>query len=114
MRSAFVAQGHVCQVQSPKYKAWLKLAASELQEQQLTRRLWLRMPPPPYEITILVGKCNERRDLDNFTKVVCDFLVKHEFIEDDSLKIVHEITVKKAFGLVPDGKIEINIDYCEG
>lgn len=108
LRTAFVKQGRVRQVKSPEYNRWLIQAGKEAIPPK-----WSRMPPPPYEITIGVGKCNQRRDLDNFQKPAIDFLVKAGFIEKDNLTTVHKVSAERKFGIVPDGKITIDIDYYD-
>ena len=111
MRSAFVVNGHVKQVKSPAYTKWLKLAGKELLEEKAKSRFSTRMPPPPYEISIYVGECNIRRDLDNFNKPILDFLKTQGLIEDDSVKFVHSVLVQKSPFASEKGKVRINIDY---
>ena len=111
MRSAFVVNGHVKQVKSPAYTKWLKLAGQELLEEQAKSRFSTRMPPPPYEISIYVGECNQQKDLDNHIKPVLDFLTKQGLIEDDSVKFVHSVLVQKSPFASEKGKVRINIDY---
>lgn len=108
LRTAFIANGKVQQVKTKDYTRWLSNAKIEALESK-----WRKLPPPPYDIHIRVGKCNRARDLDNFLKASMDFLVSSKFIEKDSLMMVYKVTSEYAFEIVPDGKITIDIDYYD-
>jgi Holliday junction resolvase RusA-like endonuclease len=85
-----------------KYRDWQQLA-------------WVQLKPTsepvqsPVKIEIHIGKCNQARDLDNFAKPTIDLLKKIGWIKDDNLLHVTWVDVRKRFGIVPDGKIEIAV-----
>jgi Holliday junction resolvase RusA-like endonuclease len=85
-----------------RYRDWQQLA-------------WMQLKPAPepvespVKIEIHIGKCNQARDLDNFAKPTIDLLKKIRWIKDDNLLHVTWVDVRKRFGIVPDGKIEIAV-----
>ena len=110
LRTAFIRNGRVVQAKSLPYVKWASKAAVDIKEHILKGK-WNKMPPAPYDIQIRVGKCNQSRDLDNFAKSTIDALVKNGVIAKDNLTTVHKVSIARAFGVVPDGKIEVSIDY---
>ena len=67
-------------VKSDRYRQWANAAGWEIQSVRP------KAIPGPVAITILLGKPDRRRrDLDGMAKAVCDLLVDHRVIEDDSL-----------------------------
>jgi Holliday junction resolvase RusA-like endonuclease len=65
---------------------------------------------PPYRITMHAGKANQARDPDNYWKATLDALVTGKVLDGDSWKYVNGLTINKAFGIVPEGFVDIEID----
>jgi hypothetical protein len=64
----------------------------------------------PCTILIRVGKCNEARDLSNFTKPAEDLIVKCGVIPNDNIKHVKRVSTEEAFGDVPDGWVSVLVE----
>lgn len=86
-------------VPSGGYKRWREAAAETLWQQKIKHF------DVPVALTITVED-KGRRDVDNFAKAICDFLVRHEIIQDDSRKYVRRMTVQ--FGDVKGCVVEVS------
>jgi crossover junction endodeoxyribonuclease RusA len=61
------------------YKTWEKLAAIGVKDSH-------RQALGPYSISICLERPDKRRrDIDNYVKVLSDFIVAHGIVKDDSL-----------------------------
>lgn len=71
---------------SSAYKAWERLAGTELETQRPG------YVEGPYALTVAFGRVDKRSDLGNLEKPLSDLLVRHYVVKDDSLaqKIVLE------------------------
>ena len=83
---------------SGEYQRW-RAAATDSLWQQKTKCFDV-----PVSITITVED-KGRRDVDNFAKGICDFLVTHKIIEDDSRKYVRRLTIQ--FGDVKECQVDV-------
>ncbi len=64
---------------SKRYKAWIAEAEDAIQGEKFT------MMSGNIEVTYRIcSPDNRRRDLENYSKALSDFLVDHKIIEDDS------------------------------
>lgn len=65
-------------VRTSDYRSWLTVAGSELLIQRPGH------VAGDVVVDVRVPRGSRRRDLDNFGKALCDLLVRHAVIEDDS------------------------------
>lgn len=71
----------VGRVKTAAYKTWLAAAQAHVLENGIRGSI-----DGPYSLEIEMDRPDKRRrDLDNYTKVLSDFLVAQRFVEDDSL-----------------------------
>ncbi len=71
----------VGRVKTAAYKKWLAEAEAHIFENGIRGGI-----EGPYSLEIELDRQDKRRrDLDNYTKVLSDFLVAHRFVQDDSL-----------------------------
>jgi len=71
------------------YDMWINDAGTQLLTQRPKRHTG------PVTVAITVGLPDKRnRDLDNLLKPLLDLLVKHQIIQDDSVKFLKAITIK--------------------
>jgi Holliday junction resolvase RusA-like endonuclease len=76
-------------VTSAAYQRWKDVADSMLWQQKKAMKRF----KGPVSVTLTVED-KGRVDTDNIGKCLLDFLVRHEFIEDDRREIVRKLTIQ--------------------
>jgi Holliday junction resolvase RusA-like endonuclease len=90
----------------PKYLAWRRTAGWEI----MATRPGRFPAGTKVAVAIRAGKAKRARDLDNFTKAICDILQAHRIVAND--RDVHSLAIAWDAGIEP-GQVHVEVRPIE-
>lgn len=90
-------------VKSPQYRKWHDYAVKEIRRSGVPQNAY---NAARLEVVVTFSELR-RRDLDNIVSSIADVLTECGVIADDEFKVLHEIHVKAAVGLVSSASVTV-------